>query len=211
MDLEADRASELMRRYAGGEDEVFEQLYIWMAPRLYRFCLRLARRTSEADDYLQETFLRLHRARATYLAGSNPLHWVFAIARSIHLDRLRYQRRRPEDLGYAHDAAEEHRLAADERYDPEAEVRTHDLAEVVTVELHKMSEKNRLAYILLREEDLSVKEAAAVLGTTPDVLKQRAHRAYQQLRTAVGAAGWREQRDARGEEATAATSAIAGP
>ena len=55
-----------------------------------------------------------------------------------------------------------------------------------------MSEKNRLAYFLLREEGLSVKEAAAVLGTTPDVVKQRAHRAYEQLRNAVHAAGWNE-------------------
>ena len=56
-----------------------------------------------------------------------------------------------------------------------------------------MSEKNRVAYILLREEELSVKEAAAVLGTTADVVKQRAHRAYEQLRSAIGAAGWKEQ------------------
>jgi DNA-directed RNA polymerase specialized sigma24 family protein len=49
-----------------------------------------------------------------------------------------------------------------------------------------------VAYILLKEEGLSVKEAAVVLGTTGDVVKQRAHRAYEQLRSAIGAAGWKE-------------------
>ena len=102
MSQDFDRNRELMERYAQGEDDVFEELYTLMAPRLYRFCLRLARRKPEADDVFQEAFLRLHRARATYLSGTNPLHWAFAIARSIHLDRLRYRRRRPEQLGSAH-------------------------------------------------------------------------------------------------------------
>ena len=187
-----DQVSELMQRYARGEDGVFDQLYRLMAPRLYRFCLRLTTHRPEAEDCFQETLLRMHRARATYLAGSNALHWAFAIARSVHLDRLRYRRRRPEDLGSANDAAESEWLHADDRYSPESAVRARDVREILTLELSRMSEKNRIAYVLLKEEGLSVKEAATVLGTTAPVVRQRAHRAYQQLRTAVGAAGWKE-------------------
>ena len=66
------------------------------------------------------------------------------------------------------------------------------MREVLTRELSRMSEKNRVAYVLLKEEGLSVKEAAAVLGTTEPVVRQRAHRAYEQLRAALGAAGWKE-------------------
>lgn len=192
METNADQLNGLMQRYANGEDGVFEELYRLMAPRLYRFCLRLATRQPEADDYFQETLLRIHRARATYLGGANTLHWAFAIARSVYLDRLRYRRRRPEDLGSANDAAEQERLHADDRYSPEAAVRAHDLLGVLARELSRMSEKNRVAYVLLREEGLSVKEAAAILGTTAPVVRQRAHRAYEQLRTALGAAGWKE-------------------
>ena len=188
----ADQVSELMQRYARGDDGVFEQLYRLMAPRLYRFCLRLATHQPEADDFLQETLLRMHRARATYLAGSNVLHWAFAISRSVCLDRLRYRRRRPEDLGSANDAAEHESLRADHGYSPEAAVRAREVREVLTRELSRMSEKNRVAYVLLKEEGLSVKEAAAVLGTTQPVVRQRAHRAYEQLRAALGAAGWKE-------------------
>src|SRR5262249_52012932 len=111
---------------------------------------------------------------------------------SVYLDRLRYRRRRPEDLGSANDAAEYEWLHADDRYSPEAAVRARDVQEVLTLELNRMSEKNRVAYVLLKEEGLSVKEAAAVLGTTAAVVRQRAHRAYEQLRTAFGAAGWTE-------------------
>lgn len=192
MNTELDQLNELMRRYGRGEDHAFDPIYKVLAPRLYRFCLRLAQRKSDADDLLQETFLRLHRGRATYLTGANVLHWAFAIARSAMLDRLRYWRRRPEDLGAAGDVAEDYELRAPEGYGPDVAALAHDLWHVITLELAKMSEKNRAAYVLLREEGLSVKEAAALLGTTADVVKQRAHRAYDQLRRAVGTAGWKE-------------------
>lgn len=195
METNADWPSELMQRYAAGDDGVFDELYGLMAPRLYRFCLRLTSGRSEADDLLQETMLRLHRARATYLAGSNALHWGFAIVRSVHLDRLRYRRCRPEAVGSANDAAEHAALPIDDRHSPEAELLARDLEGIVTTELARMSEKNRAAYVLLKEEGLSVKAAAEVLGTTATVVRQRAHRAYEQLRTAVGAAGWTEQDD----------------
>lgn len=58
--------------------------------------------------------------------------------------------------------------------------------------LSRMSEKNRVAYVLLKEENLSAREAAAVLGTTVDAVKQRAHRAYQSLKSALSTAGWSE-------------------
>jgi RNA polymerase sigma-70 factor (ECF subfamily) len=142
-----------MQRYANGEDGVFEELYRLMAPRLYRFCLRLATRQPEADDAFQETLLSIHRARATYLEGANTLHWAFAIARSVYLDRLRYRRRRPEDLGSANDAAEQERLHADDRYSPEAAVRAQDLLGVLARELSRMSEQNRSHTSYSRRKD----------------------------------------------------------
>src|SRR5262245_30313509 len=190
MHTEDFEARDLMRRYANGEDAVFARLYAVLAPRLYRLCRRLARDRAEGDDYIQETLLRLHRARATYMAQVNPLYWGFAIARSVHLTRLRYSGRRPEAVGAAGDAAESYALAADDRYDPEAHNRAHDLVQVITRTLQRMSEKNRSAYILLREEGLSVADAAMILGTTRDAVRQRAHRADLQVRDAVTVAGW---------------------
>jgi RNA polymerase sigma-70 factor, ECF subfamily len=190
--MEVEQLNALMRQYGSGDDGAFDPLYQLLAPRLYRFCLRLTALRSDADDLFQETFLRLHRGRATYLAGANVLHWTFAIARSASLDRLRYRRRRPEFVGVTGDVADAEELHAHESHRPDLELLAEDLIRVVTVELRKMSEKNRVAYVLLREEGLSVKEAALVLGTTADVVKQRVHRACEQLRSAVGAAGWEE-------------------
>jgi RNA polymerase sigma-70 factor (ECF subfamily) len=191
MDATGDRLTSLMERYARGEDRVFEQLYALLAPRLYRFCMRLAPSVAEADDCFQETFLKLHRARATYVTGANPLYWAFAIARSVYLSRLRYWRRRPEHLGATRDIAEAGELQTHEAT-PESEVAAQHLHDTLASELSRMSEKNRIAYVLLKEEHLSAREAAAVLGTTVEVVKQRAHRAYQSLRAALNTAGWSE-------------------
>jgi RNA polymerase sigma-70 factor, ECF subfamily len=188
MDMEVEEANELMRRYSQGENHVFERLYALIAPPLHRFCGRLAGRRADTDDLFQEAFLKLHRARSSYLPGANVLHWAFAIARSTYIDRLRYRRRRPEELGATRDVAESEHLHGDGSPGPEAHAQADDLAGIVKLELQKMSEKTRSAYVLLREENLTVKEAAAVLGTTTDVVKQRAHRAYQQLRLAIVAA-----------------------
>lgn len=190
--IDFEELNALMRRYGRGENSAFEPLYRLLAPRLYRFCARLAARRAEVEDLFQETFLRLHRARATYLAGANVLFWAFAIARSVSLDRLRYWRRRPEVLGVENDAAVVHEPVAHEGYRPDSELVAQDLWQIVSGELQRMSEKNRSAYILIREEQLSVKEAALVLGTTAHAVKQRAHRAYEQLRGAIEAAGWKE-------------------
>jgi RNA polymerase sigma-70 factor (ECF subfamily) len=191
MNLEIDRLSALMERYAMGEDDVFAQIYESMAPRLYRFCLRLTARIPEADDCFQETFLKLHRSRATYMAGANALHWVYAIARSVYLTRLRYWRRRPEDLGSVNDVAERDELLPEECASPEAETLAEHMLDTVAFELSRMSEKNRTAYVLVKEEGLSIKEAATVLGTTAGAVKQRAHRACEHLRAALDAGGWK--------------------
>src|SRR5690606_16722739 len=102
-----------------------------------------------------------------------------------------------ERLGPNADICEdEHNHAAIEAT-PEAEVCAEHLLDVVTLELRRMSEKNRAAYVLLKEEGLSAADAAAVLGTTADAVKQRAHRAYEHLKGALGDAGWRSDDEIR--------------
>jgi len=145
---EEDTLSDLMERYASGNDEVFDQIYSLLAPRLYRFCCRLATGISEADDCFQETFLRIHRARGTYRCGANAMHWAFAIARSVYLTRLRYWRRRPETLGMTADVAEREalQLQSHSPANPESEISADHLRDVFAQTLSSVPEKSRAAY-----------------------------------------------------------------
>jgi RNA polymerase sigma-70 factor (ECF subfamily) len=172
----------VMGRYAAGDDAAFDALYRLLSARLYGFCLRLCRRRGEADDLFQETFLKLHRSRGTYAASAAAIHWVFAIARSVHLDRLRWQKRRPEAVAETDDGLATFTSLPSREGTPEAHARARELMVVVDGVLRALPENQRAAYVLIREEGMSVAEAAAVLGATATAVKLRAHRAYEAIR-----------------------------
>jgi RNA polymerase sigma-70 factor (ECF subfamily) len=178
-----------MERYARGDDRAFEEVYRLLGARLHAFCVRLTRRRSEADDLFQETCLKLHRSRGTYTPNAAVLYWAFAIARSVHVDRLRYRKRRPEAVPETEGDLRTYDQAEGTVASPEAQARARQLMSLVDQTLAALPENQRTAYVLLREEGTSVADAAEVLGATPTAVKLRAHRAYEAIREAVRAAG----------------------
>src|SRR6476646_2233175 len=79
-------ANEAMNRYADGDASAFPALYDAIAPRIERLVRRRTRDTSRIDDIVQQTFERIHRARGTFIRGSDVLSWAFTIARNLCLD-----------------------------------------------------------------------------------------------------------------------------
>lgn len=178
-----------MARYAGGDDSAFDALYRALSPRLYAFCVRLTRRKTEADDLFQETFLKLHRSRATFVPRAAAIHWAFAVARSVHLDRIRFLKRRPEAVAETEEGLSTFQQVASRDGSPEEHARAKELLQVVDRVLRDLPENQRAAYVLLREEGMSVAEAASVLGATATAVKLRAFRAYEAIRAALREAG----------------------
>jgi len=78
-----------MKRYCEGDASAFRALYAIAAPRLLTFVRCLVRDHALAEELLQQTFLKLHQARASYVAGADPLPWLYAIAHRTCLDALR--------------------------------------------------------------------------------------------------------------------------
>src|SRR5215468_11309704 len=91
----------LMARYAAGDDVAFQRLFALLAPRVRAFFLRSFSDASVADDLMQTTFLRLHRARASYRQDLPLKPWVFTIAASVRRDELRRRYRLPPHVGEA--------------------------------------------------------------------------------------------------------------
>src|SRR6185369_14264799 len=87
-----------MERYVGGNPEAFGDLYRRISPSLMGYLLRLTRHRERAEDLLQVTFSKIHRARESYLKGAPVLPWVLAIARRSFLDERRAAKSRTEDL-----------------------------------------------------------------------------------------------------------------
>ena len=89
-------AKDLMQRYCDGDAGAFRELYALLAPRLLGYLVRMARERALAEDLLQQTFLKVHRARAAYVRGADPVPWIYSIAHRTFLDEARRSRRGPK-------------------------------------------------------------------------------------------------------------------
>jgi len=186
-DPERDETNAAMERYAQGEDQAFSELYDSLAPRLHRYLLRSSRDPARADDLLQETMLRIHRARGRFIAGAEVLPWAFAIARRLHIDSARRSKREDRTISLetgGHEAspveAAADQSSADELLDAQR------LASAIEEQLDRLPESHRVAFERIQNDGVAIREAATVLGATPSAVKLRAHRAYVALRNALG-------------------------
>src|SRR6516165_2386791 len=79
----------LMARHQAGDFVAATALIARVSPQLHRFLAAQAECRADADDLLQETWLRIHRARHTYRTGEPLLPWFYAIARRVRVDHYR--------------------------------------------------------------------------------------------------------------------------
>jgi RNA polymerase sigma-70 factor (ECF subfamily) len=172
-----------MDRYAGGADAAFSEVYDALAPRLYGYLVRQIRNPGIAEELVQQTFLHMHRARGQFVRGAPVLPWAFAIARRLLVDQVRRNKREviatTTEEGVADSAASEEAAADDLLHASQMADRVRDV-------LLTLPESQRVAFELLKIEELSVAEAAQTVGTTSAAIKLRAHRAYEAIREALG-------------------------
>lgn len=164
---------ELMELYVDGSAEAFDELYRRVAPKLLGYLMRLTRHRERAEDLLQITFTKVHRARGSYIRGAPFLPWVLAIARRSFYDERRAAKSRQEELSKDGSLPE-----------PRHENRelNNDVAAALERALDELPVKYREAIQLTKVTGLSVAEAAEVLGTSATAVKLRVHRGYNVLR-----------------------------
>jgi len=172
-----------MDRYAAGDDASFEALYDSLAARVYTYLRRHVSDPHRCDDLLQETFLRMHKARGTFVTGAAVLPWAFAIARRLVLDQLRRDRRSPQVVA---DVDPLPASPVGTTNHPEQLFEARESARRLAGALARLPDSQRTAFELLKQDGLTLAEAAAVLGVTVTAVKLRAHRAYESLRAALG-------------------------
>lgn len=180
---------ELMRQYCCGEADAFRQLYARVAPRLLSYLLRMSRDRAMAEDLLQLTFLKVHRARGAYVDGADPKPWIYAIAHRTFLDEMRKRQRSKVHLSREGSDLPEPQAhisgyAIDDVQDVQGDA---ELTKAALAALDRLPDKQREAVVLTKLNGKSIAEAAAIAGTTPGAMKVRAHRGYVALRKALTA------------------------
>jgi RNA polymerase sigma-70 factor (ECF subfamily) len=177
---------DLMTRYCDGDASAFRELYALVAPRLLGYLLKMARSRPLAEDLLQQTFLKVHRARAAYVRGADPLPWLYAIAHRTFIDETRRRKRvQPAGDDVPEVAADLTGTSAERRDDPRVDP---ELARAALAALAELPALQREAVVLTKLDGKTVAEAAAIAGTTVGAMKVRAHRGYEALRRLLGRA-----------------------
>lgn len=162
-----------MDAYVAGDLHAFEQLYRAISPKLFGYLLRLTRDRAQAEDLVQITFSKVHRARSSYMSGAPLLPWLLAIARRSFFDDRRKAKVRPYDL--SHDGT----LPEPEKNERPVE---NDMSEALEQALSKLPAAYAEAIQLTKITGLSLAEASEVLGASKTAVKLRVHRGYVLLR-----------------------------
>ena len=167
----------LMLRYQGAESAAGGELMERLTPQLYRFFASRMGRRNDAEDLLQDTWLRIHRARHSYRPGEPVLPWLYAIARRVRVDSYRRGCRTT-----AHEVAlgMEHEGLADRRSPCGTAPSFDELVETLPA-------SQREVLMLLKVRGLSVEEVACATSCSAGAVKLKAHRAYRHLRTMLAA------------------------
>lgn len=180
-------AKDLMAQYCDGDASAFRALYALVAPRLLGYLMKMARERAVADDLLQLTFMKIHRSRAAYVRGADPLPWIYSIAHRTFLDEARRVKRAVVRVGEGDElpeqAADLRGESDDRRDEPRADP---ELVKTTLDALSQLPVQQREAVVLTKLDGKSVAEAAEIAGTSVGAMKVRAHRGYEALRKILG-------------------------
>ncbi|MEO6953661.1 MAG: RNA polymerase sigma factor [Polyangia bacterium] len=173
-----------MLRYVEGDRAGFDRIYTSISPRLLGYLAGLLADRAAAEDALQQTFIRLHDARDSYVRGADPLPWIFTIAHRVALDELRRRRRARVRVALSDDPLPEVHADLDGSAAGSTDLPDERL-DVTLAALAHLPANQRAALLLTKLEGRSVAEAAEIAGTTAGAIKLRAHRAYVTLRRII--------------------------
>ena len=182
-------------------------------PSLYSAALRMTRNPADAEDLVQETYLRAYRGFGSYQDGTNLKAWLYRILTNTFINRYRAAQRRPDetDLDEVEDfylyrrlggleGARASRSAEDELLDVLTEGEVREAVE-------SLPENFRLAVLLADVEGFSYKEIAEILDIPIGTVMSRLHRGRRALQKRLYEfAAARGLVDARGEEPVGAAA-----
>jgi RNA polymerase sigma-70 factor (ECF subfamily) len=181
-DADDEKFAAVMARYCDGETRAFEELYADLGPRILGYLTSLVGEPATAEDLLQQTFMKLHQCRATYVRGANPVPWLYTIAHRTCIDEMR--RRARSRVRLSNDGELPHEPTVDITGSAEAESGSEDDARLARglAALASLPDSLRQAVVLIKIHGHSSAEAASIVGTTAGAIKVRAHRGYVALR-----------------------------
>ena len=178
----------LMLQVRDGSATAFEELMERYQGRLAKVLEHVVGNRDQAEDLVQEVFLRVYRARKSYVAGAKFSTWLFTIANNVALNALRSRSRRREvnlrsrDSGPLGARPLDTLLQASSGQMPARQLAKAEMREIVRMALGTLSERQRMAVLLSKFEGMSYADIAQTMELTPQAIKSLLSRARGNLR-----------------------------
>jgi RNA polymerase sigma-70 factor, ECF subfamily len=173
--------AQAISRVLAGDDDAFRELVDRYSRAVFRVAYRVTGRVEDAEDVVQETFLRAYRQLGWFEARANFGTWLHRIATNCAVDLLRARPKRevieePETLERAASAA------GDGHPTPERSLLGVQIKERLAGAMSLLTEMERAAFTLRHFEGLSIDEIARMLGLKTSATKHSIFRAVRKMR-----------------------------
>ena len=182
--MEAGEAAAALARARQGDSEAFRALVELHAKAAFALAYRLTGDERDAEDVVQESFVRAYRQLARFESRSNFGTWLHRIVVNCSMDALRARQSRREDRAVDPDAdlAE---LVASSSPSPERLARSAEIRRRVEASMALLTPHERIAFALRHWEGRSIDDIGRVLGLQTSAAKHAVFRAVRKVRAAL--------------------------
>ncbi len=178
----------LMLKVRDDDAAAFDELMLRYQNRLVTVLEHLVGRRDQAEDLAQEVFLRVYRARKRYVAGAKFSTWLYTIANHVAANALRSLSRRPEvnlstrpSESGSSSILDKMAIAASGAM-PARQLDKRELRDIVHEALQGLNERQRMAVLLNKFEDMSYADIAVAMEMSPQAIKSLLSRARVNLK-----------------------------
>jgi RNA polymerase sigma-70 factor (ECF subfamily) len=169
-----------------GDKEAYGALVVRHSHLLFRVAYRITGNEADADDVVQEAFLRGYRKLDGFESRANFGTWIYRIAVHCALDRVKHRRGDEANLAGrvadSNDPELDQLQVADRAAGPDRLLLSGEIGSMQENALNSLTATERTAFVLRHMEDRTTAEIGAALGIEPNAAKQAVFRAVQKLR-----------------------------
>jgi len=171
----------IRRAVLAGDRDAYKVLVARYSQVVFRVAYRITGNESDAEEAVQEAFLRGYQALANFQGRSSMATWIYRIGTNCALDIV--SRRRPEArIAEENDPERSEVQLADIKAGPDRLLLSREIEARRQAAMSELTPTERTAFVLRHMEDRSTEEIAAALNIAPNAAKQAVFRAVQKLR-----------------------------
>ena len=170
----------------GGDTDAFRVLVERHSRPLFRLAFRMTGNQQDAEDVVQDSFLRAYRQLGKFDERASFGTWLYRIAVNCSLDLVRSRKRRSEHMAPVDSEMEDPVLSLPAQDPtPDRLAISGEVRERVAEAMNELSASERTAFVLRHFEGMCIEDVSQVLGCQPGAAKHSVFRAVQKLRRAL--------------------------